>query len=158
MLFADLWSWLPDNLLERGDRMSMAASLELRPPLLDHRLVELAFRSALQRQGARRAHQMGAEGGRPAIPAGLDGRPAQGRLPGSAGRLVPLTSCATACGTGLPAPNRSSARPSTATQVRKLLQRHESGTFNEESRIWTLMSLEVWHETFFRAGAAVGHG
>ena len=44
MLRHDLRAWLPDNLLERGDRMSMAASLELRPPLLDHRLVELAFR------------------------------------------------------------------------------------------------------------------
>jgi asparagine synthase (glutamine-hydrolysing) len=41
--------------------------------------------------------------------------------------------------------------------VRSLLQRHESGIFNEESRIWTLMSLEVWHETFFRTGATVGH-
>ena len=46
MLLADLRNWLPDNLLERGDRMSMAASLELRPPLLDHRLAELAFRLA----------------------------------------------------------------------------------------------------------------
>ena len=43
MLYADTHTWLADNLLERGDRMSMAASLELRPPFLDHRLVELAF-------------------------------------------------------------------------------------------------------------------
>ncbi len=44
MLRHDLRHSLPDNLLERGDRMSMAASMELRLPLLDHRLVELAFR------------------------------------------------------------------------------------------------------------------
>jgi len=43
MLYADVHTWLADNLLERGDRMSMAASPELRPPFLDHRLVELAF-------------------------------------------------------------------------------------------------------------------
>ena len=36
MLYADSHTWLADNLLERGDRMSMAASLELRPPFLDH--------------------------------------------------------------------------------------------------------------------------
>ncbi|WP_431190390.1 asparagine synthase-related protein [Janibacter cremeus] len=40
----------PDNLLERSDRMSMAASLERRPPLLDHRLVELAIRLPSQHQ------------------------------------------------------------------------------------------------------------
>ena len=34
MCRVDIDSWLPDNLLERGDRMSMAASLELRPPFL----------------------------------------------------------------------------------------------------------------------------
>src|SRR3954447_17004156 len=43
MLAADVSTWLPDNLLERGDRMSMAASLELRPPFLDVDVVELAF-------------------------------------------------------------------------------------------------------------------
>ena len=42
--------------------------------------------------------------------------------------------------------------------IRSILERHERGTFNEESRIWTLMSLEVWHETFFRAGAPVAPG
>ena len=44
MLYADCHTWLTDNLLERGDRMAMAASVESRPPFLDHELVELAFR------------------------------------------------------------------------------------------------------------------
>ena len=39
------------------------------------------------------------------------------------------------------------------TEVTRLLRRHESGRFSEEARIWTLMSLEVWHETFIRPAA-----
>jgi len=43
MLYADCKIWLPDNLLDRGDRMTMAASVEGRVPFLDHELVEHAF-------------------------------------------------------------------------------------------------------------------
>jgi asparagine synthase (glutamine-hydrolysing) len=45
ILAFDQTVWLPDNLLERGDRMTMGASLESRMPFLDHDLV--AFASSL---------------------------------------------------------------------------------------------------------------
>ena len=44
LLYADLKVWLPDNLLLRGDHMTMAASIEERVPFLDHKLVEFAAR------------------------------------------------------------------------------------------------------------------
>lgn len=42
--YADLHSFLPHNLLEYGDRMSMAHGLEVRLPFTDHKLIELAMR------------------------------------------------------------------------------------------------------------------
>jgi asparagine synthase (glutamine-hydrolysing) len=42
--YLDVETFLPDNLLEYSDKMSMAWALELRVPYLDPRLVELAFR------------------------------------------------------------------------------------------------------------------
>ncbi|HET7059173.1 MAG TPA: asparagine synthase C-terminal domain-containing protein, partial [Nitrospiraceae bacterium] len=44
MLFVDTKTWLPDDLLIKADKMTMAASVELRVPFLDHRLVEFAAR------------------------------------------------------------------------------------------------------------------
>lgn len=45
----DLQFRLPENLLARVDRMSMAASVEARVPFLDHRLVEMAMRIPVNR-------------------------------------------------------------------------------------------------------------
>jgi asparagine synthase (glutamine-hydrolysing) len=42
MLYIDTKTWLPDDLLIKADKMTMANSLELRVPLLDHLVLEFA--------------------------------------------------------------------------------------------------------------------
>ena len=42
MLYVDTKTWLPDDLLVKADKMTMANSVELRVPLLDHKVLEFA--------------------------------------------------------------------------------------------------------------------
>jgi asparagine synthase (glutamine-hydrolysing) len=144
MLAADVSGWLPDNLLERGDRMSMAASVELRPPFLDTDVVDLAFalpsrfkvRSGtgkwVVRQLARRLLH----------PEIVD-RPKVGfRVPLDVWFRTGLRDMAR---DRLTAQDSLSAELFDGRAVQKLLDDHDRGRRNEEKRLWALLSLEVWN-------------
>jgi asparagine synthase (glutamine-hydrolysing) len=143
MLYADAHSWLADNLLERGDRMSMAASLELRPPFLDHRLVELAFAlpSSVKVRG-RTTKWVVKEVARRYLPDDVVDRPKIGfKVPLDTWFRGGLRDMAFDLLTG---PSSFVGTKFDRAAVCKLLEDHSSGDRNEQSRIWTLLSLEVW--------------
>ena len=62
MMYFDFQHWLPDYLLLRGDKTSMAASVEARVPLLDHVLAEhaAALPPSLKMHGPRRVPEVSA--------------------------------------------------------------------------------------------------
>ena len=79
MQWLDLHTFLPDDILTKVDRASMAVSLEVRPPLLDHRLVEFALTlhpDLLQQGGL--GKQLLREWLRPRVPSEVLTRPKRG--------------------------------------------------------------------------------
>jgi asparagine synthase (glutamine-hydrolysing) len=153
MLTLDAQRWLPDNLLERGDRMSMAASVELRPPFLDVDVVDLAFSlpsSVKLRAGT--GKWVVRQVARQLLPAAVVDRPKVGfRVPLDAWFRTSLREMAR---------ERLTDRESLAAElfdrraVERLLRDHESGRRNEEHRLWPLLSLEMWHTACRHHGPA----
>jgi asparagine synthase (glutamine-hydrolysing) len=135
----DLETYLPGDLLLKADLASMAHSLELRSPFLDHEVVALglALPDSLKTHG-----REGKVALRRAFAADL---PAEVARRGKTGFGVPLgrwfRSDLREVARDLLVTDRVWFRPAT---VRRLLDEHESGRADHGHRLWCLLMLELW--------------
>ena len=147
ILYFDQTSWLPDNLLERADRMTMAASIEARVPFLDHELA--AFVSSLPdnfRVRGLRSKWILREAGKRLIPAAILKRPKVGfRVPVNEWFRGDMREF-------LLEHLQGSASVTRAYYDRKeldnTLREHLEGRQNHEKLLWTLLNLEIWHRRY----------
>jgi asparagine synthase (glutamine-hydrolysing) len=154
MQAVDCLTWLPGNLLERGDRMTMAAGLEMRVPFLDKALVPfgIALPDHMKVRG-RKGKWIVRQWAREKLPPAILARRKWGfRVPLAQwfrGHLRPmlfdyLRNPRGLCGTY--------ADPKT---LEHLLTSHDSGRTDANLALWTLLSAEVWYQDVFlpRVGA-----
>ncbi|HEV8523298.1 MAG TPA: asparagine synthase (glutamine-hydrolyzing) [Terriglobales bacterium] len=154
MLYVDTKLWLPDDLLARGDKTSMAASVEARVPLLDYKLVEFAasLPTHLKVNGLARKYLLKKVAAR-WLPAAVVHRKKQGfPVPmavwfrGEARSFVrDLQSAETVRRRGL----------FDCRYVQRLLDDHDLGTRDNAALIWALVSVELWHRLFLDSRAAI---
>jgi asparagine synthase (glutamine-hydrolysing) len=144
ILYFDQTSWLPDNLLERGDRMTMAASLEARMPFMDHQLA--AFVSGLPDEWRVRGlttKRILREAMRRVLPAEILERPKVGfRVPVNEWFRGSMRGYLTDHLLGSASRTRDYYR---APALRRYVEEHTTGRQNHEKLLWCLLSLEVWH-------------
>ncbi|MGH8298540.1 MAG: asparagine synthase (glutamine-hydrolyzing), partial [Steroidobacteraceae bacterium] len=147
ILFFDQTSWLPDNLLERGDRMTMAASLEARMPFMDHQLA--AFVSALPDEWRVRGletKRILRAAMRRLLPAAILERPKIGfRVPVNEWFRGSMRGYLTEHLVGADSRTRDYYRPQA---LRGYLEEHAEGRQNHEKLLWSLLTLEIWHREY----------
>ncbi|MCA9217455.1 MAG: asparagine synthase (glutamine-hydrolyzing) [Planctomycetales bacterium] len=147
MLYSDSKTWLPDYLLLRGDKLTMANSLEARVPLLDHKLVEFAatLPTNMKLNGKVRKYLLKKVAAR-YLPDGIIHRKKQG-FP------IPIDTWL-----------RNEARPIvndllsvdrirrrglfSADYVSRLVREHESSFADHSLLLWGLISVEQWMERY----------
>ncbi|TIW08242.1 MAG: asparagine synthase, partial [Mesorhizobium sp.] len=146
-LFFDQTSWLPDNLLERGDRMMMAGSIEGRMPFLDRDLV--AFVSKLPdryKVGWRKGKLILRNSMANMLPEEILNRRKVGfKVPvaewfrGSMTNYVDDHLCS----------SQSVIRSYlSAKHLDQIVSEHTSGAADHEKLIWALLNLEIFHREF----------
>lgn len=147
MLDADLMTWLPDDLLAKMDKMSMAASVEARVPLLDRPLIEWAMRLPTGLKVHRSEPKALLKAlARKLVPREVVDRPKVGftvpLAPWFRGPLRPMLEEVLLDSRSLERGHLS------APTVRGLVSDHVEGRRDHSRELWTLLSLELWFQRF----------
>lgn len=147
--YTDLRMYLPDDILPKVDKASMAASLEARVPFLDHRFVTFAqsIPADWKMKGASQKRLLRAVLLRH-LPEHLFSRPKAGfAVPLKRwfrGRLRRLL-------TEQLSPERLAAHGLfDVAAVNDLMKRHQSGRHNHERILWALLVFQLWHGKYLR--------
>ena len=147
MQYYDAMNYLPDDIMTKVDRCSMAVALEAREPLLDHRLVEFAWRLP------RRFKYDGKETKRLLrqvlyryVPPELVERPKMGfSIPIGAWLRGDLRDWAE----GLLSKKRLAADGIFAPdEVRRLWDEHQTQRANRENVLWNVLMFQAWKEHY----------
>ena len=139
--YADFKTYLPGDILTKVDRASMANSLEVRVPLLDHSLSRMGRPASVVSEAARSRGQVHLQGGlEPHVSQEILHRPKQGfTVPLAAWFRGPLA----------PASERNPGRAvlhdaglfNMAT-VEMLLDQHQAGESDHSAALWSLSMME----------------
>jgi asparagine synthase (glutamine-hydrolysing) len=147
ILYFDQTSWLPDNLLERGDRMAMAASIENRVPFLDHKLAEHVSRLPDHyRVNGFKTKWILRQAGQSLIPEKILNRPKVGfRVPVNKWFQGPMKGYLLDHLRGPSSKTRAYYDPQV---LDRMVDDHIEGKQNHEKLLWALLNLEIWHRQY----------
>ena len=139
VMFLDFTTYLPDDILVKLDRASMAVSLEARTPFLDHRVIELAWSLPLSMKiRDDRGKWILRRLLKRYLPEPLVDREKQGfGLPLAAWLRGPLRDWAESLLTEV-------AEPFDPARIRTLWHDHLAGA-NHEKALWTVLMYQAWH-------------
>lgn len=146
-LYLDLMCYLPDDILVKVDIASMANSLEVRSPFLDHEVVQFAasLPPEMKRRGLTTKYILKKALER-LLPYEIIHRPKHGfQVPISDWFRGELRGLVREVLLDPRALARGYFQPE---QVERLIREHETGQVDHGTRLWELLNLELWHLTF----------
>lgn len=148
MQFLDCLTWLPCNLLERGDRMTMAEGLEMRVPFLDKAIAPLALAlpDRMKVKG-RRSKVIVRDYAARILPPDICSRKKWGfRVPLAAWFRGALEST---LNDYLRSKNGICGRYGDRESIFKLIDAHRAGRIDANLTLWTLLVAEIWYQDVY---------